>query len=269
MYEAENIEIGGIAGALNLGDGDGSPAPAVPSETPISPATPTEPGNGSGAPSPEAPAAPEAPVAPAPENPGESKLYKTPDGREVDAETLSREWKEHWMPEYTRKSQALAELTKNNQTPAEQPQPKAPAYGEDWAPSSYGEIVEVAKKEAMAAILEQQRQEAERQSAAQQIVESQLAEIKATDPQLDEGRLFQHANKYQFADLKLAYQNMKEMAQVAASVEKKVTENITKRAQEPVAGKSTGTPAPSGIDWGRAQANRNVSALEYLKNLGS
>jgi hypothetical protein len=37
------------------------------------------------------------------------ELFDLPDGRKVDAATLSKEWKENFMPEFTKRSQALAE----------------------------------------------------------------------------------------------------------------------------------------------------------------
>ncbi|HBZ37384.1 MAG TPA: hypothetical protein DEO59_02530, partial [Balneola sp.] len=40
--------------------------------------------------------------------PEEPMLYETPDGRQVTAEVLQKEWKENFLPEFTRKSQALA-----------------------------------------------------------------------------------------------------------------------------------------------------------------
>jgi hypothetical protein len=45
------------------------------------------------------------------ENP-ESKpeLYELPDGRMVDAKTLSKEWKENFYPEFTKRSQSLSKL---------------------------------------------------------------------------------------------------------------------------------------------------------------
>jgi len=43
---------------------------------------------------------------------GEQELYDLPDGRKVDGKTLSKEWKENFYPDYTRKSQKLSEFEK-------------------------------------------------------------------------------------------------------------------------------------------------------------
>jgi predicted NAD-dependent protein-ADP-ribosyltransferase YbiA (DUF1768 family) len=40
----------------------------------------------------------------------EKELYELPDGRKVDSATLSKEWKENFYPEFTRRSQKLAEI---------------------------------------------------------------------------------------------------------------------------------------------------------------
>lgn len=46
------------------------------------------------------------------ETEAESKLYRLPDGREVSADQLHSEYAEKLLPDYTRKSQRLAELEK-------------------------------------------------------------------------------------------------------------------------------------------------------------
>jgi predicted NAD-dependent protein-ADP-ribosyltransferase YbiA (DUF1768 family) len=45
----------------------------------------------------------------------ESKLYKLPDGREVSADDLYKEHTEKLLPEFTRRSQELAEFKRQNQ----------------------------------------------------------------------------------------------------------------------------------------------------------
>ena len=42
------------------------------------------------------------------------EVFKLPDGREVDAKTLSKQWKEEFYPEFTRRSQKLKELEREN-----------------------------------------------------------------------------------------------------------------------------------------------------------
>lgn len=45
----------------------------------------------------------------------EENLFELPDGRKVDALTLSKEWKENFYPEFTRRSQALADFRKREE----------------------------------------------------------------------------------------------------------------------------------------------------------
>lgn len=49
------------------------------------------------------------------QNEGEEETFDLPDGRKVDAKTLSSEWKDKFYPEFTRRSQELAELRKQDQ----------------------------------------------------------------------------------------------------------------------------------------------------------
>jgi len=42
-------------------------------------------------------------------------LFEMPDGKQVDAATLAKEWKENFYPEFTRRSQKLAEIERQSQ----------------------------------------------------------------------------------------------------------------------------------------------------------
>jgi len=44
----------------------------------------------------------------------EKELFELPDGRKVDSSTLSKEWKENFYPEFTRRSQKLADIERQN-----------------------------------------------------------------------------------------------------------------------------------------------------------
>jgi len=82
----------------------------------------------------EAPAVAETDVEP------EAELFELPDGRKVDAVTLQTEWKENFAPEFTRRSQELAELKKGTQElPTETP--TSPYADPDYVPESYEEIL--------------------------------------------------------------------------------------------------------------------------------
>lgn len=187
----------------------------------------------------------------------EKELFETPDGRKVDAATLQKEWKENFLPEFTRKSQALAEIEKGNlptKTTVEKPYEKP-----DWQPQTYGELLKVAEEKVLGTLQQQEQARIEQQKALEDSVNSQLTEIKKTDASLNENALFQHANKYGFKDLRLAHQNMKDMAEMAKKVQTTTAQNIAKR-NDPVS-------ASPGATGQRPDPSQFRSAIEYLHSL--
>lgn len=219
-------------------------------------------------PSPEVPAevkveTPESPVVETPEVPAEV-LYDLPDGRKVNAATLEKEWKENFLPDYTRKSQRIAEIdrgpkdiTKPNSEPWRQP---------DYVPKDYAELVEIAKQEAVKDIQSTYEREQERVRAIQQGVETEIAEIKKLDPQLNEGVLFQHANKYGFQNLMAAHKNMTDLKAATLDAEQRTIKNLKVREVDPVSsGASGGMAEDDGYD--PANMSQFSSATEYLARL--
>jgi len=190
----------------------------------------------------------------------EPVLYETPDGRKVDAETLQREWKEHFLPDYTRKSQELAELKR---PPKEE---VVPEWSQpDYVPNSYAEVIQIAKQEAIAELERARLAELEQREEITSRVEAQLAELKKDDPKLDENALFQHASKYGFRDLKLAHDNYRVMRDAIAQTETRVLQNVQRRGEAPVA-PPTGTPITGdAVDPNVSQ--RFGSARDFLASL--
>lgn len=193
----------------------------------------------------------------------EPQLFDLPDGRKVDAETLAKEFKDNFLPEFTRKSQELAELKKvpdNKINPTiENPYARA-----DYIPKNYEEVISEAEKRALDKFEARQQAEIDRVQALENEVSNQLTDLKKIDPNLNENSLFLHANEYKtnygvsFPDLKSAYQHMKDVAELTKNVQQTTAKNIAKR-QDPVSttqGKAIGTlPSPSQFS----------SAREYLK----
>lgn len=216
------------------------------------------------APSPEVPAKDEPVVDPTPEVPpkvDEPVLYETPDGRKVDAETLQREWKENFLPEFTRKSQRLAELEsgKDLNRPKDEPEWKKP----DYVPQNYAEVIELAKREALDEIRNSAKAEEERITAVQTAVDNEIAELKKIDPKLDENALFVHANKYKFNSLTAAYSNMSDMRKATLEVEQRTVKNLKTREADPIsAGANGDLPVDSGYDPKEMSQFENAS--EYL-----
>lgn len=219
-----------------------------PGETPeVPPVAPSE-----ETPEPEAPE-PEVVPTPAPVE----ELYELPDGRKVDGQTLAKEWKENFLPDYTRKSQALA--ASNPTLPTETPK-ENPYENPDYVPTSYAEIIEAATQAALDKMKAEETAKIEAQTAAENAVIAQLDAVKAIDPNVDENKLFLHANKYGFRDLSTAYQNMKDMGTLVKTVQKQTTENIAKR-QDPVSVQpgGSGVTSPNPSNFG--------SAVEFMRSL--
>lgn len=218
------------------------------------------------APSPETP--PADPVAdPAPVDPAkiEPILYETPDGRKVDAETLQKEWKENFLPEFTRKSQLLAEIDRKkelNNPPKDEPAWKSP----DYVPQNYAEVIELAKAEAVATMKSEVQAEEDRVAAIQTEVDTQLTDLRKADPKLDENALFLHANKYGFRDLKVAYANMADMKKAVVNTEQRVVKDLKTREADPIAG-APGGDLPDASGYDPTEMSQFDSATAYLQHL--
>lgn len=226
----ESIEV------IHSEDGGNGLPPETPSESPKT----------------EAPAEPVEPVQP---TEPVQELYELPDGRKVDAETLSKEWKENFYPEYTRKSQELAQV----KAPITNPEPTKTTVDPEWEPESYDELLKVATNKALEAIEAKQQAQIDQQRAIEDSVASQLDLVKKADPTVNENALFLHATKYGFRDLTVAHQNMKDMSELAKNVQKTTANNIAKRA-DPV----SITPGAIGQ---RPDPSQFENAVAYLRSI--
>lgn len=216
-------------------------------------------------PSPEVPVEKvETPADPTPETTFpvvEPTLYDLPDGRKVDAETLSKEFRENFLPEFTRKSQALAEIERKKElnNPDDVPDWKKP----DYVPENYGEVIELAKAEAIREMQNASQAEQERVASIHKEVDTQLSEIKKLDPKLDENSLFVHANKYGFRDLKTAYSNMADMKKALVYVEQRTVKNLKTRESDPIS-TGAGGEAPDTSGFDPTLLSQFDGAAEYL-----
>lgn len=191
--------------------------------------------------------------------PTEPELFELPDGRKVDAAALYKEHTENLLPEFTRRSQELAELKKGtlpNNEPA-----KNPYADPNYVPQSYEEILKVAEERALQRIDAREQKKTEHQQAIETEVATQLDTLKKADANLNENALFFHANKYGFRDLPTAYQNMKDMSELAKKVQQTTATNIAKR-NDPVS-------ATTGNSGGgtRSDPSQFSTARDYLRSL--
>ncbi len=179
-------------------------------------------------PSEEAPQEPQEPQAPQ----EEPNLYELPDGRKVPPEAIVEEYKK-LQSDYTRKSQELA--TYKNK-PAEEPKPKV--YEDpDWTPQTYAELIQVAKEEAKAELLREQQEKSMEEQALNELIETQLSEVKQINPNVDENKLFEHAAKFNIPNLVFAYKNMEEMNKAIEAAKQETLKSVEKRDKAPVATK--------------------------------
>lgn len=194
------------------------------------------------------------------------ELLDLPDGRKVTAAEAMKEWKENFMPDYTKKAQRLAELEKANAVTIPAKEETDPWRDPNYVPQTYAEIIEAAKLEAVKEIERKTQNEQRAMQDAKQYVDTQLTEIRKIDPTLDENTLFSHANKYGFKDLKVAHANMVDMKKAILDTEQRTLKNIKTREAAPVAGTTT-TKAPEtpGIDI--STVGKFSSAAEYLASL--
>jgi len=192
--------------------------------------------------------------------PTEPELFALPDGRKVDGETLAKEFKENFLPEFTRKSQELADLKKGKTETTTINETTKPYTDPNWQPKSWQEAFDLAQQETLAALEARKQAEVDQRKAVEDAVVTQLTELKTSDPTLNENALFLHANKYGFTDLKVAHQNMKDMAELAKKVQTTTAQNIAKR-NDPVSttqGAATGAkPNPSNFG----------TAVDFLRSL--
>lgn len=188
-----------------------------------------------------------------------SELYELPDGRKVDGQTLAKEWKENFAPEFTRKSQELATLKQGKESTLPNPNPTNPTTDPNWVPQTYGEIIQLAKRSALEEIEQKEQARVSAQKALEDAVANQLSEVKKLDPGLNENALFLHANKYGFRDLKAAHTNMKDMGEIVKKVQQTTAANIQKR-NDPV----SVLPGATGT---KLDPSAFASARDYLRAL--
>ncbi len=204
------------------------------------------------------PEAPTETVETAPPAEPTAELFELPDGRKVDAQTLTKEWKENFLPDYTRKSQALAA-----KAPTDINKPTNPLEDPNYTPATYAELAAKIKEDTLREIEGRETARIEQQKALETVIENQLTEIKKSDSAFNESALFQHATKYGFRDLKLAHQNMKDMAAMAKKVQQTTAANVAKRT-DPV----SGSPGATGTRPDPSQFSTSQAYLQALKASG-
>lgn len=222
-------------------DAPSQPEPAEPTPEPKAQAeeTPT--------PEPAEPAAPE-PV-----------LYDMPDGRKLTAEELQVEWKENFLPAYTKATTKLKEYETATPHPINNSETEKNPYSDpNYIPKSYAEIIEAAEKGALAQIEARERAQIETRQQVETQVANEIAEIRKTDPKLNTDLLFNHAVKYGFNNLTAAHKNMKDMADLVKKTQSQTVANITKRTDPVSKGSQPSGTRPNPANFGTARDYLNA-----------
>lgn len=191
----------------------------------------------------------------------EDNLVELPDGRKLPPKEAEIEYRNLYS-EFTRKSQKLATYEKGE--PSKIITNNEPTK-EEWVPQTWEEVLERSKQALREDFEKEKQAEIESRQKNEDFVSSQLSELKKENPTLNENQLFNHALKYGFKDLSIAYSNMKDMQ---ASI-KKATEttalNIQKRNAEPISGGSQGGAVFDGDVYDPSA--RNMSLVDYLRSI--
>ncbi len=170
---------------------------------------------------------------------------------------MTKEWKENFLPDYTRKSQDLARVKETiNPLPEK---PTNPLADPNYVPQSYEELAAQIENRTLQKLESIENERIAKQQAVESEVVNQLTEIKKVDANVNENALFLHANKYGFRDLRVAHQNMRDMSELAKSVQKTTATNIAKR-NDPVS-------VSPGATGARPDPSQFSNARDYLRSL--
>lgn len=191
----------------------------------------------------------------------DDNLVELPDGRKLPPKEAEAEYRNLYS-EFTRKSQKLATYEKGN---SEINNNNQPIEKEEWVPQTWDEVLEKAALaiEEKSQLKAQKEQEARTQTET--YVSTQLDDLKKENPTLNENQLFNHALKYNFTDLKVAYSNMKDMQASIKQATEMTVKNIQKRNADPISGGSQGGSIPDGDVYDPSA--RNISLVDYLNSL--
>lgn len=191
----------------------------------------------------------------------DDNLVELPDGRKLPPKEAEAEYRNLYS-EFTRKSQKLATYEKgdpskiiNNNEPTK----------EEWVPQTWEEVLERSKQALREDFEKEKQAENEARQKNEDFVSSQLSELKKENPTLNENQLFNHALKYGFKDLKIAYSNMKDMQASIKKATETTAQNIQKRNAEPISGGSQGGTVFDGDVYDPSA--RNMSLVDYLRSI--
>jgi hypothetical protein len=162
----------------------------------------------------------------------QTDMYDLPDGRKVDAKGLQAEYQKI-LPEFTRKSQELAEFKKTKPEQVVKAEPE-PWEKEGWQPKTWKEQMEATARlteqrlDPLLARIRQQEQKEQATAQAISAAEAEMTSIKESDPRVNEDLIYKTATKYN-TSLTAAHQFLKDLKENEKSVEQRVLKNLKTR----------------------------------------
>lgn len=190
----------------------------------------------------------------------EDNLVELPDGRKLPPKEAEAEYRNLYS-EFTRKSQKLATYEKGSSEITN----NKPTDKSEWIPQTWEEVLDKAKQTLREDLEREKSAETEFRQKNEEMVIGQLTELKKENPNLNESQLFNHAIKYNFTDLKVAYNNMKDMQSSIQKATKLTAENLAKRNAEPISGGSQGGAVFDGDVYDPSA--RNTSMVDLLRSM--
>ena len=190
----------------------------------------------------------------------DDNLVELPDGRKLPPKEAEAEYRNLYS-EFTRKSQVLAKYEKGDSKITNNNEPTK----EEWIPETWQEVLEKSKQEVRADLEREHQAETEARKETETFVSTQLDELKKDNPTLNENQLFNHALKYNFRDLKVAYSNMKDMQSSIQKATELTARNIQKRNADPISGSPQGGAIIDGDVYDPSA--RNISLVDYLRSM--
>jgi len=177
------------------------------------------------------------------------------------------------LPEFTRKSQRLSELEKNNIKPNETKQEDLPPFlKEDWVPEDYNELRKAIKMAgewgANTALERLQAKETQMQEAKAQ-VDNFISGVKAKDKVFNEDDFYKFASKHKFPintinDLQAVYSAYSDLHSSVKATEERLKAEKDKRDKDTVAGKGGGTGAGFSMSYGKIR--QSGSAVDAVRD---
>ena len=156
------------------------------------------------------------------------------------------------LPDYTRKSQRLADIDKGQEGEQKPPEEKPPYHDPNWVPKSYQELAQAIKmaeergeKKALEALQSMVTQRAE----AKQQVDEFVEKMKAKDSVFDEQDYFDYIARHSLTitsakDLDAAYSAYKEARDIGGAPQKGAPKARKDSVSAPGAGKGTPFAVP-------------------------